>query len=154
MQSLSKQPSDPLNRFLIGIDSWPWSAVYRVAIGLGIPPVFRALSGDSDSVWIFLAGFAGLLVALRVIPLALRRVLPFSAEARQAWTVRRLLARHQDSYQWQKLFWIGLGLLPHVVLDGGARRGELLVTIFCLIAGALGLVSWQRTKASIGPGLR
>jgi len=143
---LAGKPTDSLNRFLIGIDSWPWSATYRIAIGLGIPPVFRALPAERDSIWPFLAAFVGLLVALRVVPLVLRRVLPFSAEAKQVWLERRLLARHHDSYQWQKLFWIGLGLLPYVVTDAGARKGELLVTIVCLIAGGLGLLLWRKDK--------
>ncbi len=147
MQSLADKSINSLDGLLVGIDSWPWSAIYRVAIGLGIPPVFRALLGDRASVWLFLAAFVGLLVALRVVPLVLRRVLPFSAEVKQVWLERRLLARFNDSYQWQKLFWIGLGLLPYVVTDGGARKGELLVTVVCLIAGGLGLLLWRRPKA-------
>ena len=146
MQSLADQPTKSLDGFLVGIDSWPWSAIYRVAIGLGIPPIFRALSGDRDLVWLFLAAFVGLLVALRLVPLVLRRVLPFSAEVKQVWLERRLLARFNDSYQWQKLFWIGLGLLPYVATDGGARKGELLVTALCLVGGGLGLLLWRRPK--------
>ena len=147
MQSLADKPTNSLDGLLANIDSWPWSAVYRVAIGLAIPPVFAAILGDRGSVWLFLAAFIGLLVALRVVPLVLRRVLPFSAELKQVWLERRLLARFNDSYQWQKLFWIGLGLLPYVVTDAGARKGELLVTVVCLIAGGLGLLLWRRPKA-------
>ena len=97
MLSLADEWTNALDRFLIGIDEWPWSAVYRVAIGLGIPPTFRLVFGDRPSVWLFLAAFAGLLLALRVVPLVLRRVLSFSAEAQQVWLERRLLARHHDS---------------------------------------------------------
>jgi hypothetical protein len=42
----------------------------------------------------------------------LRKVLPFSAEAKQIWSDRRQVAKLHDSYQWQKLFWVALGLLP------------------------------------------
>jgi hypothetical protein len=146
MLSLADERTNALDRLLIGIDEWPWSAVYRVAIGLGIPPAFRMLFGDRPSVWLFLAAFAALLLALRVVPLVLRRVLRFSAEAKQVWLERRLLARFNDSYQWQKLFWIGLGLLPYVATDGGARKGELLVAAVCLIGGGLGLLLWRRPK--------
>ena len=146
MLSLADEWTNALDRFLIGIDEWPWSAVYRAAIGLGIPPLFRLLFGGRPSVWLFLAAFAALLLALRVVPLVLRRVVPFSAEAKQVWLERRLLARHHDSYQWQKLFWIGLGLLPYVAADGGARKGELLVATVCLIGGGLGLLLWRRPK--------
>ena len=74
-----------LERFLIGLDSWPWSAVSRVALGLAIPPVFRALSGGRGSVWVALALFIGLLVVLRVVPAVVRRALPFSVKAKEIW---------------------------------------------------------------------
>jgi hypothetical protein len=77
-----------LERLSIALDTWPWSAVSRVALGLAIPPVFRTLSGDRDSVWIFLALFIGLLAALRVVPAVLRHGLPFSAEAKTKWAER------------------------------------------------------------------
>ena len=138
-----------LERFLISLDSWPWSAVSRVALGLGIPPVFRVLSGGRDSVWISLALFIGLLVALRVVPAVLRHVLPFSVEAKEIWAERRNIAKLHDSYQWQKLFWIGLGLLPYAVIGDGLRNGELVVTLFCLIGGGAGLFFWRRVNEGL-----
>ena len=137
-----------IERFLIGLDSAPWSAISRVALGLAIPPVFRALSGGSDRVWIWLALFLGLLVVLRVVPALLRRVLPFSVEAKGIWAERRNIAKRHDSYQWQKLFWIGLGLLPYAVLGNGLSNGDLLVTFICLIGGSLGLLFWHRVNVS------
>ena len=89
-----------------------------MALGLCIPPAFRALSGDADRIWIDLALFLALLIGLRVGPAVLRKVLPFSAEAKQIWLDRRQIAKKYDSYQWQKLFWVGLGLLPY------ARHGR------------------------------
>jgi hypothetical protein len=35
-------------RFLTNLDSWRWSAVSRMALGLVIPPVFGALSRHRD----------------------------------------------------------------------------------------------------------
>ncbi len=137
-----------LERFLIGLDSWPWSAISRVGIGLGIPPVFRALSGGHDSVWSFLALFIGLLIGLRLFPVLLRLALPFSAETREIWAERRALGKRYDSYQWQKLFWIGLGLLPHV-LFGKARTAEFAATIICLIGGSLGLLIWRKVNSAL-----
>ena len=136
-----------LERFLTDLDSWPWTAVWRVALGLAIPPVFRALSADRDSVWITLALFTGLLVALRLGPLVLRRALPFSAEVKATWAERRFLAKRHDSYQWQKLFWIGLGLLPYALIGDGLRTGEMLVTLICLLGGGAGLFLWRRVNA-------
>ena len=74
-----------LERFLISLDSGPWSAVSRVVLGLSIPPVFRVLSGGRDSIWISLALFIGLLVVMRVVPAVVRHVLPFSVEAKEIW---------------------------------------------------------------------
>src|SRR5262249_58355799 len=105
-----------MNHFLRALEAGPGSAIPRVALGLAIPPVFRALSGGSDSVWIWLALFLGLLIMVRVVPAVLRRALPFSVETKKIWAERRNLAKRYDSYQWQKLVWIGLGLLPYAGL--------------------------------------
>jgi hypothetical protein len=137
-----------LEHFVINLDRWPWSAVSRIALGLGIPPVFRALSGGRDGVWTYLALFIGLLIALRVVPAVLRHALPFSAEAKELWRERRDIAKRHESYQWQKLFWIGLGLLPYSVFGDGVRSGELAVTLICLIGGSVGLSFWRLANAT------
>jgi hypothetical protein len=139
-----------LERFLVDLDSGPSSAVSRVALGLCIPPAFRALSGGVDRIWIDLAWFLALLIGLRVGPAVLRKLLPFSAEARQIWSDRRQIAKVHDSYQWQKLFWVGLGLLPYAVVGGGLRTGEAVLTVICLIGGAAGLLIWRRINAAPG----
>lgn len=140
-----------IEQLLLGLDAGPWSAISRVALGLAIPPVFRALSGGSDSVWIWLALFLGLLIMVRVVPAVLRRALPFSVETKKIWAERRNLAKRYDSYQWQKLFWIGLGLLPYAVLGSGLNKGELLVTVICLIGGGVGLLLWRRVDVEGSP---
>lgn len=137
----------PLERFLIELDSGPWSAVWRVALGLSILPVFRAVSVGHNSVWIALASFIALLVALRVVPAVVRRVVPFSVDAQKIWKERRYIAKRHDSYQWQKLFWIGLGMLAYAVIGGGAGTGELVVTLSCLIGGSAGFFVWRSVDA-------
>jgi hypothetical protein len=132
-----------LELFLINLESRPWSAISRIALGF----VFGALTGSYDRVSVHLALFIGLLLALRVIPLVLRRVLPFSAEAKQIWAERRNIAKRHDSYQWQKLFWIGLGQLLYAVIGDGPRNGELVVTLICMIGGSAGLLFWRRVNA-------
>src|SRR5204862_7832374 len=102
------KPMKFLEQFLVRLDSWPWSAVCRVMLGFCIPPVFRVLSGGRDQIWIALAMLALLLIALRVAPAVLRMVLPFSRETKDIWFQRRQIAKLHDSYQWQKLFWMGL----------------------------------------------
>jgi hypothetical protein len=137
-----------LEHFLIKLDSWPWSAISRVVLGLGIPPVFRALSAGRDGVGTSLALFIGLLIALRVVPAVLRRALPFSVETKELWTERRQIAKRYDSYQWQKLFWIGLGLLPYSIIGDGLRNGELVLVFICLIGGGVGLWFWRQVDAT------
>jgi hypothetical protein len=137
-----------LERYLVELDSGPSSAVSRVALGLCIPPVFRALSGGRDQIWIDLVLFLALLIGLRVGPAVLRKVLPFSAEAKQIWSDRRQIAKLHDSYQWQKLFWVGLGLLPYAIVGGGLKTGEMVVTAICLVGGAAGLLIWRRINAA------
>jgi hypothetical protein len=136
---------------LVDLDSGVGSMLSRIALGLAIVPAFRALSGDQHGAWLFVAMFVGLLVALRVIPAVLRHALPFSAEAKSIWSARRQIAKRHDAYQWQKLFWIGLGLSLHAALTGSLESGELFVTLTCLIGGGAGLWLWRRNKAILVP---
>jgi hypothetical protein len=137
-----------LERFFINLSSKPWSAVCRVALGLSIPPALRVLSGARSSVWAATAFFIGCLFLLRAVPAVVRHVLPFSVQAREIWERRRRIARQYDSYQWQKLFWIGLGLLSYAAIGDGLRNGELVVTLFCLIGGGAGLLFWHKVNGS------
>jgi hypothetical protein len=135
-----------LERLLVRLDTGIWGAISRVVLGLAMLPAFRALSGGRDRIWITLALFFGLLIALRVVPAVLRgtHALPFSDEAKNIWAERRNIAKQHDSYQWQKLFWIGLGLLPYMLIGDGLKNGELVVTFICLIGGGAGLLLWRR----------
>lgn len=138
----------PIERYLVDLDSGPSSAVCRVTLGLCIPPVFRALSGAPDRFWIDLVLFLALLIGLRVIPAVLRKLLPFSAEAKKIWFDRRQIAKLHDSYQWQKLFWIGIGLLSYAAVGGGLRTGEIALAVICLAGGGAGLLIWRRINAA------
>jgi hypothetical protein len=142
-------PMQLLERFLVRLDSWPWSAVSRVVLGFAIAPICRAIAGSHDQVWVELALFVALLIGLRVVPALLRGVLPFSTETRAIWFQRRQIAKRYDSYQWQKLFWIGLGLFAFAAIDGGLRTGEQVIAAFCLIGGTAGLLLWRRSKAGV-----
>jgi hypothetical protein len=137
-----------LERFLISLSSMPWSAVSRVALGLSISPALRVFSGARTSVWAAVAFFFGILFLLRAVPAVMRHILPFSIQAREIWERRRRIARQYDSYQWQKLFWIGLGLLSYAAIVDGLRNDELVVTLFCLIGGGAGLLFWHKVNGS------
>lgn len=142
---------EALERFLIGLDVGVWGAIWRIGLGFAIPPTFRAVSAGRASVWTSLALFLALLIGLRLGPAVLRRVLPFSARAKAIWAERRGLAKRYDSYQWRKLFWVGLGMLPYVLVARGTRPSELMLAGFCLIAGGTGQLVWR--KLSVTPGL-
>jgi hypothetical protein len=132
-------------RVLVDLDGPPWSAISRVALGLTILPVFRALTGNSERIWLYAILFLGLLFALRMVPAVMRHVLPFSIEAKRIWAERRQIAKQHDSCQWQKLFWVGLGLLPYAFLSEVPRINEIVLTLFCFIGGTVGLLLWHRT---------
>jgi hypothetical protein len=131
--------------FLINLERRPCNVISRVAFGFSVP-VFGAISGGSERVSTYLALFFGLLVTLRIVPLGLRRILPFSVKARQKWAERRNIAKRYDSYQWQKLFWIGLGQLLYAVIGAWPKDGELIAMLFCLIGGSAGLFFWRRAN--------
>lgn len=138
----------PLEKALVSIDSKPFGAILRIAIGLAIAPLLQRLSGGRDEIWIAFSAFVGLLIMLRAVPAVLRHILPFSVEAKEIWVHRRHLAKQYDSYQWQKLFWIGLGLSLNAVITGGPANGQLAVMVFCLIGGSLGLLAWSTVDAA------
>ena len=136
----------PFERILVHLDTGASSAISRVALGLAVLPAFRVLTGNSERIWLYAILFLGLLFALRMVPAVLRHALPFSGEAKTIWAERRQIAKLHDSYQWQKLFWIGLGLLPYAFLGTGPRLNEIVLTLFCLIGGTAGLLLWRRNK--------
>jgi hypothetical protein len=136
-----------IERFVVDIDSHPWNAVFRGAIGFLMPPVFRMLVGDHGPVWVAPVLFLGLLIGLRAWPVVLRRLLPFSAKAKETWAARRALSKEFDSYAWQRLFWFGPGILLYGASGGGLQTGELAVALFCLIGGGAGLLVWRSARA-------
>ena len=136
-----------IEQFLVKLDSGLWSAVSRVVLGFCIAPVFRAATGEYDRIWVTLALFLGLLIGLRVIPAVLRMILPFSAETKAIWFQRRQVAKRYDSYQWQKLFWVGVGLLAYAAIGGGLHTGEQVLALICLVGGGAGLALWRKAEA-------
>jgi hypothetical protein len=106
--------------------------------------VFFRWRGNDRSITSFLLFFAGILVLLRVVPLCLRTLLPFSKEVQAVWFGRRMLSKQYDSYQWRKLFWIGLGLTGYTILFGDIRTTHGVLALVCLLGGGAGLWVWHR----------
>jgi len=109
--------------------------------------VFSRLWDENGSGWVLAPFLVGVLVALRVIPAVVRRLMPFSDAIQAVWGERRQLAKRCDSYQWQKLLWIGLGLALYTVLSGQYHTSRITICSVCLVSGALGLASWRSLAA-------
>lgn len=122
---------------------------FRVALGYLVGPTWLWLTGAKRVAWSLFPFFLVVLLALRLVPAVLRRVIPFAASLQAVWAGRRRLAKRFDSYQWQKLFWFGLGLL----LYAGTSPQRLAVlwdlTSVCLIAGGLGLLTWRYRESQL-----
>lgn len=126
----------------------PWDKALQLTIGYLSVFAWSRLIGDRGPSWTLFPFFLLVLLAVRVVPLVVRRLLPFSESVRAQWAERRALAKRFDSYQWQKLFWIGLGVALHV--RSAERSGALLaLMLICLASGGVGLAVWQRRAAQM-----
>ncbi len=135
-------------KMVLALETPPWDSVYRALIGYSVMPAYLQLSGGNDSPWKLFIFFLILLAALRIVPGVIRRVLPFSREVRSVWAERRALAKRYDSFQWRKLFGLGLGWLACLLVAGKAQDAPLFLALACLVSGALGQVFWfKRSKA-------
>lgn len=131
------------DRALVSLDQGVFGALCRVGIGYLIVPAWSCSIGDRDSGWSLVLFFGGVLLALRVLPAILRKVIPFSEPVRTVWAERRQLAKRVDSYQWRKLFWIGTGLALFALQSGRRSPALLGLIVGCLAAGAVGLGTWR-----------
>ena len=111
-------------------------------------PLFSRLSAKDDHGLSLVFWFVGVLFALRVVPAILRKALPFSRQVTVIWAERRRMAKRFDSYQWQKLFWFGIGLAAYAISPGEFGGIARALTVFCLVSGALGFLV-QRWKTSM-----
>ena len=137
-----------LDQVLIALETSPWDAVQRVAIGFVMLPVLSRIWSAEPPVWVSVPFLLFVLLMLRLVPAAIRGLLPFSNSVRTAWSERRQIGKRYDSYQWKKLFWIGVGLTSYTVLSGQFTPSAIAVSSICLLSGALGLARWR----AVAPG--
>jgi hypothetical protein len=135
------------DKLLLSLDEGAFGALYRVLIGFATIPAVRLLLGSDGSDWAVVLFLLLVLLLLRVGLAVVRKVVPFSAELREAWSVRRRNAKLYDSYQWRKLMWIGAGLALYIAVSGQYRPVEIALSMFCLIAGAAATVRWRAVAA-------
>ena len=138
-----------LDSVAVRLDQAPWASLWRFALGWFIVATWVAATRDARRTAAFVAFFLAALLAVRLVPAVLRRLLPFSASTQGIWAERRQLAKRFDSYQWQKLFWIGLGFTMYLSLSSGVSGGLWPLAFCCLASGASGLLIWQVRKTQI-----
>ena len=140
------------DRFLLTVESLPISVLWRAAIGFGLMPAyFAAISrvGWRDSTGTLLLFLLAVLVALRVVPALLRRLVPASPEVRQTWANRRALAKSYDSFQWRKLLGLGLGWLAWMLARHAVRIDAIVLASVFLIGGLAGQLVWARVSRTV-----
>jgi hypothetical protein len=126
----------------------PWHAWYLVPTGLVVLPIHRFLFGADASISALVAVFFGVLLSVRLGTAVFRRGLPVSKAVRDAWFQNRVLAKHYDSYQWQKLLCIGTGMALYMGFSGrplSASHATLMIV--CMFLGAAGRIVWKRNAA-------
>ena len=136
------------DRLLLGVDEGLSSVLVRAALGYFVVPLWSYATGVSTPDWTLLPFFLGVLVASRLVPGVLRKVVKFPEAVCAVWTERRQLAKRFDSFQWQKLLGIGVGLLLYAVVT--SNRSPVLFGLAgaCLATGAGALVIWRREAAA------
>lgn len=128
-------------QFLLRLDAPPLSAVGRMMLGFLILPAASALLGRPATGATLFVFFLAVMLSLRVVPAVIRKLLPFSHATAAVWAARRQMAKRRDIYQWQKLFWIGLGLVAELSLAARVDRSQVWLAAACLCLGLAGLVS-------------
>ena len=141
-------PTRPFEKLLLQIERQPFGALYRASIGFLLLPAYHKLAGNDNSTTGFLLYFICVLVLIRLVPLVMRKVLPFSREIQLLWFIRRSLGKEYDSFQWRKLLWIGLGMAAYMVAYGNRTDTHLIVAGVCIIGGAAAHWMWRRLPAA------
>jgi hypothetical protein len=131
---------------LVSLTAAPWHAAYLVPTGVAILLIFNALFGADGSAGALLLVFFGVLLSIRLGAVALRRMLPVSREVHNGWFQNRLLAKHYDSYHWQKLFWVGLGMALHTRSADHLSRVQAWVVVTCVVSGLIGMIYWKSAE--------
>jgi hypothetical protein len=151
-QILLKDEMTTLDKILVSIDRGPFGGLVRALIGFFFLPAWSLFDEDVDGDWTLVIAFVTLLISMRVIPALLRKVLPLSTQAKAVLAERRRIAKRYDSFQWQKLFFIGLGLACYTVVWSGSRWSIALAS-FCVACGGIGIVRWYARASEARAGL-
>jgi hypothetical protein len=146
MESTQTTDVGRVGQLLVGVDAFPGTILLRAVLGYLVVPAWSAITRGRYSDWTLLPFFLGVLIAVRFVPIVLRRALPFEKAALNVWLERRQVAKRYDSYQWQKLLWVAFGLIGYSVSTGVRSGALLVVTAFCLLSGAVGFAMWEMLR--------
>jgi hypothetical protein len=133
----------PIEKLILCLTAPAGESVYLTIIGFGLIPAMLRLRRNSYTGWSLALFLLGVLILLRVVPAIVRKIVPFSGAILTVWMERRQLAKRYDSYQWRKLFWIGLGLALYIMFSHRFAMPQVVISSFCVAAGALGLLRWN-----------
>lgn len=135
-------------QILVGLDDGAAGALLRVGLGYVTGTAWLFLGGLGVPGWTVLPFFLAVLIGVRLVPAVIRRAIRFSEPVRSVWAERRQMAKRFDSYQWQKLLWIGLGLTLRLAWSDRRPAALLALAIASLVAGALGLATWRTVRTA------
>jgi len=141
----------PGERLLVSLTMPPWCAVYLFPAGFSIFPIHRLFFGGRSGPTLGVV-FFGVLLMLRFGPAVVRRFLPVSKEVQTGWFRNRMLAKRYDLYQWQKLLWVGLGVLGYAAVFRGLRGTPMVLAAVCLIAGGIAAIAWREKRLAMQAG--
>lgn len=136
-------PLTPTERALVALDEFPVGALLRAAVGFAILPVWHSVAREAVADWRLGIWFVAVLLMIRVVPLVLRKVVPFPSGALALWAHRRGLAKRFDSYQWRKLLWIGVGMALYTARMQGASAWETGLVVVSVGVGLVGELAWR-----------
>jgi hypothetical protein len=131
---------------MASLDAAPIGVLIRIGLGYLVVPAWSSIigAGRTAAGWSIIPFLFLVLAMVRLVPGLVRRLPLFSDAVRAIWAERRQLARKADSYQWQKLLWIGLGLLAYSLLSHRSFPALTALTCGCLVSGVLGLGFWRQ----------
>ena len=135
-----------MGKLILSLETLPWNILYRVAIGYGVMPAAMWVHGDTQTLAQLVTVFLVILVSLRIVPGVLRRFMPVGREVKTVWAERRALAKRYDSYQWQKLFGLGVGWAAYLFLHRRTSGAPVALAGACVVSGAIGMMFWLRVS--------
>jgi hypothetical protein len=141
MESL-RSASSSYERLLVQLDVNPAGAILRLALGFAVVPLWQRVAGPASG-WLVFVWFVAVLVAMRIVPALLRKVVKFPPAVEDGWRYRRAVAKRFDSYQWRKLLSFGVGMIAYGVTVQRLDSWEIALAAANLVAGVLGEWAWR-----------